>query len=201
MSRATVELDFFGMEKENSSKSSPSQQFLQRRRSFCGLFRSRSEFVCGYLDFPNNFWHFPRFLQIFRVPFRRSIRSSSSLWLPLVLPTGLIPKLHFRCLVLLQIWCRASSRLYLFSVQFPGTESFTAILPFSDFFLLFCKIKVKCEIVCFLIFRTASEVLPAPETAPLTIFYNGTVSIFNIPRDKVRLKAFSLCFFYCKIFP
>ncbi|KAJ6428436.1 hypothetical protein OIU84_023796 [Salix udensis] len=32
--------------------------------------------------------------------------------------------------------------------------------------------------------RPSSEILP--ETAPLTIFYNGTVAVFNVPRDKAE---------------
>jgi hypothetical protein len=40
MSRATVELDFFGMEKESSSKSQ-FQKFLDRQRSYRGRFDSR----------------------------------------------------------------------------------------------------------------------------------------------------------------
>lgn len=40
MSRATVELDFFGMEKESSSKSQ-FQKFLDRQRSFRGRFDSQ----------------------------------------------------------------------------------------------------------------------------------------------------------------
>ncbi|KAK9276540.1 hypothetical protein L1049_006074 [Liquidambar formosana] len=34
------------------------------------------------------------------------------------------------------------------------------------------------------IFRPTAET--ASETAPLTIFYNGTVSVFNVPRDKAE---------------
>lgn len=41
-----------------------------------------------------------------------------------------------------------------------------------------------------LLFRATSE--KGPETAPLTIFYKGTVSIFNVPRDKVRLNIICL---------
>ena len=51
MAKATVELDFFGMEKESSSSSSSSsksqfQKFLDRQRSIRGLFRS-SLFPCS----------------------------------------------------------------------------------------------------------------------------------------------------------
>ena len=96
MAKATVELDFFGMEKESSSSSSSSsksqfQKFLDRQRSIRGLFRS-SLFLCSLFWLCHRRWiegFFFSFLgfgfwQECRVLFRRLTLRFWNLWLGLV---------------------------------------------------------------------------------------------------------------------
>ncbi|GKU96235.1 hypothetical protein SLE2022_048750 [Rubroshorea leprosula] len=122
MSRATVELDFFGMKKENSSKSQ-FQKFLHRRRSFCDIKSAISKINPELIK------------SVIASGSANQIDSKKSFSVPCT-PTDLAP------------------------------SSFSALPVLNP--------------VC----RTASENIPAPETAPLTIFYNGTVTVFNLPRDK-----------------
>ncbi|GMJ13107.1 JASMONATE-ASSOCIATED 1, TIFY DOMAIN PROTEIN 9, jasmonate-zim-domain protein 10 [Hibiscus trionum] len=126
MSRASVELDFFGMEKDNSGKSQ-FQKFLDRRRSFRGLQGAISKMnpdliksvIASGLTNP---------------PSQDQTESSKSASVPSS------PK---------------------------ETQSLFPALP-----LLTSAARDACE--------------NGPETAPLTIFYNGTVTVFNVTRDKAE---------------
>ncbi|KAB2095228.1 hypothetical protein E1A91_A01G023300v1 [Gossypium mustelinum] len=125
MSRATVELDFFGMEKANSCKSQ-FQKFLDRRRSFRG--------IQGAISKMN-----PELI--------KSVIASGS--------TNRNPV----------DWRKS------FSVPSSPKEDRSTSLPSLP------------------LLNPALRSIPSeesPETAPLTIFYNGTVSVINVPRDKAE---------------
>ncbi|XWS68761.1 hypothetical protein CRYUN_Cryun04dG0119700 [Craigia yunnanensis] len=128
MSRATVELDFFGMEKDNSCKSQ-FQKFLDRRRSFRGL--------------------------------QGAISKMNPQLIKSVIASGLTNQSQDN---VNQIDSNKS-----FSVPSSPKEA-QSLFPTSP--LLSPAARVTSE--------------NGPETAPLTIFYNGTVSIFNVPRDKAE---------------
>lgn len=115
MSRAAVELDFFGTEKQNSCKSQ-FQKFLDRRRSFRGL--------------------------------QGAISKMNPELIKSVIASGL-------------------------TNQSPeGSKEAQTLFPALP---LLSSAPTP---------RTASE--DGPEKAPLTIFYNGAVSIFNVSPDKVE---------------
>ncbi|KAK8655324.1 hypothetical protein V6N13_107906 [Hibiscus sabdariffa] len=126
MSRDSVELDFFGMEKKNSSKSQI-QKFLDRRRSFRDLqgaiSKMNPELIKSVIT-----------SGLTNPPSQDQIESNK----PASLPSS--PK---------------------------ETQSLFPDLPMLTSAT-----------------RAASE--NGPETAPLTIFFNGTVSVFNVPRDKAE---------------
>ncbi|OMO88465.1 Tify [Corchorus olitorius] len=128
MSRATVELDFFGMEKENSCKSQ-FQKFLDRRRSFRGL--------------------------------QGAISKMNPELIKSVISSGLTNNQNLENLN-----------------QLDSNQSFSVPSSPKEAENVFPTLPI---LSCFP--ATAAE--KGPETAPLTIFYNGTVSIFNVPRDKV----------------
>ncbi|XP_030956837.1 protein TIFY 9 [Quercus lobata] len=121
MAKATVELDFFGMEKESSSSSSKSQfqKFLDRQRSIRGMQSAISKINPEVL---------------------KSVIGSGSV----NNGSGSVPSSPNREQIL-----------------FP-------VLPVCSAPTL----------------RPSSENLS--DSAPLTIFYNGTVSIFDVPRDKAE---------------
>lgn len=125
MAKATVELDFFGMEKESSSSSSSSsksqfQKFLDRQRSIRGMQSAISKINTEVLK---------------SVIGSGSVNNNGS---------GSVPSSPNREQIL-----------------FP-------VLPVCSAPTL----------------RPSSENLS--DSAPLTIFYNGTVSIFDVPRDKAE---------------
>ncbi|XP_010249160.1 PREDICTED: protein TIFY 9 [Nelumbo nucifera] len=140
MSRATVELDFFGMEKENPSKSQ-FQKFLDQRKTI------------------------------------RDIQSAISKINPQLLKTVIASgtaegSLDGKFQVNGGIFRQNGGKLppeNPFSVPSTPKENqcLPSNLPVLDRFP-----------------RSISD-LPS-ETAPLTIFYNGTVSIFDVPRDKAE---------------
>ncbi|KAL4271275.1 hypothetical protein GQ457_13G006140 [Hibiscus cannabinus] len=121
MSRATVELDFFGMEKANSGKSQ-FQRFVDRRRSFRGAISKMN----------------PELI--------KSVISSGS--------TNLSPV----------DWRKS------FSVPSSPKEDRSSPVPSLP--ILNPALRVSSE--------------DGPETAPMTIFYNGTVSVLNVTRDKAE---------------
>ncbi|KAE8669614.1 Protein TIFY 9 [Hibiscus syriacus] len=125
MSRATVELDFFGMEKADSCKSQ-FQKFLDRRRSF------------------------------------RSIQGTISKMNPELIKSMISSGSTNRNPV---DWRKS------FSVPSSPKENRSSPIP-------------SLPILNPALRPSSSE--GGPETAPLTIFYNGTVSVFNVPRDKVK---------------
>ncbi|KAK8627277.1 hypothetical protein V6N13_134892 [Hibiscus sabdariffa] len=126
MSKDSVELDFFGMEKKNSSKSQI-QKFLDRRRSFRDLqgaiSKMNPELIKSVIT-----------SGLTNPPSQDQIESNKAASLP-------------------------SSPKETQSL-FPALPMLTPAA------------------------RAASE--NGPETAPLTIFFNGTVSVFNVPRDKAE---------------
>ncbi|XP_039038559.1 protein TIFY 9-like isoform X2 [Hibiscus syriacus] len=128
MSRATVELDFFGMEKADSCKSQ-FQKFLDRRRSF------------------------------------RSIQGTISKMNPELIKSMISSGSTNRNPV---DWRKS------FSVPSSPKENRSSPIPSLP-----------------ILNPALSSSEGGPETAPLTIFYNGTVSVFNVPRDKVRLNHLS----------
>lgn len=119
---STVELDFFGMEKENSSKSQLKNLF-NRQGSFRGVQNAISKIS-------------PELL--------KSMISSGS---------------------------NQSSNVNLFPMK-----SFS--VPSSP------KGDQTCLPVYNPVIRPTSEI--SPETAPLTVFYNGVVSVFDVSRDKAE---------------
>ncbi|KAL4311369.1 hypothetical protein GQ457_01G001730 [Hibiscus cannabinus] len=125
MSRATVELDFFGMEKANSSKSQ-FQKFIDRRRSIRG--------IQGAISKMN-----PELI--------KSVISSGS--------TNRTPV----------DWRKS------FSVPSSPKEDRSSPVP-------------SLPILNPALRSNSSD--DGTETAPLTIFYNGTVSVFNVSRDKAE---------------
>ncbi|TYI94470.1 hypothetical protein E1A91_D02G206500v1 [Gossypium mustelinum] len=129
MSRASVELDFFGMEKQNCCKSR-FQKSLDRRLSFRGL--------QGALSKVN-----PELI--------KSVIASG-----LKNPQG-------------------QDNVY----QMDSNKSFSVPSSPKETQSLFPALPLLTPAA-----RATSE--NGPETAPLTIFYNGTVSVFNVPRDKAE---------------
>ncbi|XP_030496247.2 protein TIFY 9 [Cannabis sativa] len=128
MARATVELDFFGIERDQSSSISQFQKFLHRQRSFRGFQSAISKINPEVLKSVIG----NRKLDINGVPFEDSKKS--------------------------------------FSVP-SSPKSDKTLFPVLPVFVPNAS-------------RATSENLP--ETTPLTIFYNGSVSVFDVPRDKAE---------------
>jgi hypothetical protein len=101
----------------------------------------------------------------------------------------MVLRARFRCLQVLTE-TKFSFPFYLSILLLPS-GNLLVIISDSHFFSLLSKNRKRKYLfiyrkkICLVKFRASSENFP--DTAPLTIFYNGTVSIFDVPRDKVGL--------------
>lgn len=137
MSRSAVELDFFRMEKESSSK-----KFIDRRRSFRDI-----QSVISKLN--------PQLLKT-------------------VIASGSVDHTYNNV-------AKSSENCNLFlsskaSFSVPSTPQHEDTLVFSPALPLYSPA----------FGSNASGSEPTPETTPMTIFYNGSVTVFDVPRHKAE---------------